>query len=149
MSSNPTDIKTNPGNDLPDIAPIPGTDFELHQKAKYRYSGHDFPIYDFNIVKDGEIAGLFTVRLTNNFDHVAQEGNLGVQVDRRFHGHKLPKDATMAVLPLFKEHEIDSILMTCDEGKGAVQGACEEMFATFLDNKEFSGRRKNRYVLKF
>ena len=142
--------------DLDDLTPpfrpvsaIVAGDLELRPVQKYYYTEARVPCYEFQMLVDGEDAGTFQVRIETDFENVRDVGNVGIEVKRRYHGRDLPWRATDALLPLFREHGIETILITCDAGKDAIRRACEHLSASYLDTIEThaAGVQRDRFVL--
>ena len=100
---------------------------------------------------DGEEAGKFSVRVEREFENLRDVGNVGIEVARKFHGRDLPSRATEAILPFLREHGIRSILITADSRKAAIQRACQQLSARYLDTIDVDepARRVDRYILDF
>jgi len=106
------------------------------------------PCIDYEIIIDGASAGTLMVRLTDDFEKIAEEGNAGIELNRAFHNQNLVVDMTRLVYPLFKKHGISKLLVTFEEGKGAIKRACEELGGKPLDViTTADGGKKGRYVI--
>ena len=131
------------------VSPIVNENLELRPVQKYYFSEARVPCYEFVMLVDGEEAGTFHVRIESEFEKVREVGNVGIEVKRKFHGRGLPWKATQALLPFFREHGTESILITCDTGKGAIRKACEQLSASYVDTIETcaGGVQRDRFVL--
>jgi len=132
-----------------DISVIKGSDFELRLENKFFDTSTKAPGYDFKIFVSGQYAGSFTAIIEDDFSKIATLGNVGIEVDRKFFGTHLPSRVVNAVLPLFKKHGQEKILITIDEGNRAAETACKELSAQYLDTlrSETSEIAKRRFIL--
>jgi predicted acetyltransferase len=130
---------------------IQGEGLDLKITDKFLYLNEQIPGYEFMILVGKEEAGRITVIMEPDFEKVREEGHVGVELIRSFQGRLIGAKALMALGPLFREHAIDSILITCDEGNEAVRKNCESVNAKFLDAivSGKCGTNKTRYILKF
>lgn len=137
------------GKFFTNMSPIKGEGFMLELKETFLYDDANIPGYEFDIKIDNEIAGTFTVLIEPDFTKVADTGNVGIQINQKYFGTQLPARVTRASYPLFKAHRQDSILITCKENSGAIEEACEELSAQFLDQFQTEdGKLKKRYEVK-
>ena len=128
------------------ITVIKGDGFDLNLNSKFLFSDHDIPGYEFDILVGEESAGTFTVLIEKNFTNIATLGNVGIAIKPKFFGQQLPSKVALASLSLFKAHGVDKILITFDKDNDAIEKACEELSAEYLDTLTAAG--KKRYVLE-
>src|SRR5712692_5058717 len=107
------------------VSAIADEDLELRLLDKCYYSEARVPCYEFLMFHNGQEAGKFTARIESNFENVREVGNVGIEANRKFYGYNLAYRATKALLPFFKEHGLNSILITYDEGKRSIRDACD------------------------
>jgi len=126
---------------------INGDGIELRLSDKYYYSGEKVPCYEYFIFVDGTKAGILDVRIESDFVKIREVGNIGVEVNFEYGGKSLPSRATKAVLSFIREHGMNKILITCDKGSKAINKACEELMAQYLDTiQTLDGEEKDRFV---
>lgn len=139
-----------PNNIFKPVITLKGDGIELSLKNTFLYSDFDIPGYEFDVKVDGEHAGTFTALIESEFDKIAEEGNVGLIINQKFFGKKLPSKVAIASYPLFESHGQSDILITFDEQNHAVEAACEELSAIYMDtlNIDGSGASKKRYSAK-
>ncbi|MBA3829021.1 MAG: hypothetical protein H0X33_08800 [Taibaiella sp.] len=115
------------------ISSINGDGFELKLRKHYYYKGNTVQCYEFGIMTDGKDGGIFIARVTKKFSDVNEEGHAGIELTRDNYGEQLPSRITKAMIPLFKAHGLKSLMFTCDEDKNAIQEACKELGAEYMD----------------
>jgi len=126
---------------------INGDGFELRLSDKYYYSKIKVPCYEYFIFMEGIKAGVLDIRIESDFAKITDVGNIGVEVYPGFAGMSLPYKATKSVLPFIREHGMTKILITCDKGSKAINKACEELMAQYLDTiQTLDGGEKDRFV---
>jgi predicted acetyltransferase len=133
------------------VSVIRGEDLELRLVDKYLHSEARVPCYEFVLSVGGKEAGTFHVRIESDFEKVRDVGNVGAEINRKFHGQDLPARATRAVLPFFRKHGIRSILITQDKGKRATRRACGQLGARYKDTIDVPelGIQRERFTLDF
>jgi hypothetical protein len=132
------------------VSTIPGEGLELKLTDKFLYSNERIPGYEFLILVGGEEAGKFTALIEGDVEKVRDEGNVGIEINRKFYGRDLPASVVKALSPFFQEHGLTSILITCDKDSGAIHKACERLGAQYLDTVDAvePSTQKERYILK-
>ena len=133
------------------VSVIRDGELELRLADKYFSAESRVPCYEFSISVGGEEVGTYHVRVENDFEKVRQVGNVGIEINRKFPGEDLPARATTAILPLLREHGVNSILITQDKGKRATRRACELLGARYKDTIDLPelGIERERFTLDF
>ena len=104
--------------------------------------------FHFKITVDGKDAGEFTILEESNFEKIAYQGNIGVEVYPDFSGNRLAEKVIYMLLPFCKERGLSKLLLTTDPDNEAGIKTCTNLSAKFLDKLEADNENaeKHRYV---
>lgn len=99
------------------------------------------PCYTFTMRHrpDGQRAGYIDVRLRRADLLVYYAGHIGYRVEPPFRGHRFAARSCYLVLPLFKEHDINPVWITCNPDNVPSRRTCQ-------DGRDNQPTRRHRYV---
>ena len=83
-------------------------------------NGDELPFYWWSIVENasGATVGKISLRLGHNC-HSCWNGNVGYEVDEPYRGHRYAAIALKMILPLARAHDMDHLIISCDEDNAA------------------------------
>ncbi len=113
-----------------------------------RDSKSDANCFLFIITVDGKDAGEITILEQSDFDKIAYQGNIGIEVYPDFNGDRLGEKALHMLLPFCKERGLSKLLLTTDPDNDAAIKTCTNLSAKYLDTlkADTENTEKLRYV---
>lgn len=110
------------------------SDAEITLKFSQKYQGDDelLPFYYYDIIISDSIVGKISIRIGNNY-HSYYNGNIGYEIDKEYRGNNYSYKACKLVLQVAKAHDMDELILTCDESNIASYKTIEKLGAELIE----------------
>ncbi len=121
---------------------------EITLKISQKYQGDDdlLPFYYYDIYVNNTAVGKISIRIGNNY-HSYYNGNIGYEIDKKYRGNNYSYKACKLVLQVAKAHDVDELILTCDESNIASYKTIEKLGAELIEivktPKDYFAYREN------
>ena len=111
---------------------VDGSVLSLRLLETVEGDGDELPFYWWSIVENasGATVGKISLRLGHNY-HSYWNGNVGYEVGEPYRGHHYAAIALKMILPLARAHDMDHLIISCDEDNAASYKTIERCGGTF------------------
>lgn len=108
----------------------------LRLKVILKQDGNEqeLPFYWYQIYRKPDMTpiGKISIRIGHNY-HSYYNGNIGYEIDPEYRGKHYSCQAAQLVLPVAKAHDMDSLILTCNESNVASYKTIERLGAKLLE----------------
>lgn len=113
---------------------IKGDKIELKILSRDEGDHEEIPYYYYGIFLDGvkKSIGKISIRIGHNY-HSYFNGNIGYEIDEAFQGHNYAYEAAKLVIPVAKYHNMDYVIITCDESNVPSIKTIEKLGAKLIE----------------
>lgn len=111
---------------------ICGKTLTLRIIQKYNGDSEMLPFYYWNIYNGDIPVGKISLRIGQNF-HSYYNGNIGYEIDKAYRGCGYAYIACCMILKAAKAHNMDNLIITCDESNIASYKTIEKLGAELIE----------------
>jgi len=111
---------------------ICGKDITLRITQKYNGDCEMLPFYYWDIYNGDIFIGKISLRIGHNF-HSYYNGNIGYEIDAAYRGHGYAYLACCMILKAARAHNMDKIIISCDESNIASYKTIEKLGAKLIE----------------